>query len=187
MNILYVHGFGSAFDPDTDKVEAFRKLGNVHGVDFDYCNGFDAAMNVVTAAASEVEADLLVGTSLGGNIAGHIASKLGVRFVALNPSIVPERTLKRHIGKFTDYTGRKCELTAEVVAGFPAFTRDGTGIVFVEKGDEVLDAMATYDTLKSTFPVHVFEGGSHGFENMEEALPLIREFLRDGNNRPRAG
>lgn len=176
MNILYVHGYGSKFDPDTKKATALRKLGKVHGVDIAYCNGFGAVMKLVTAEANKVEADLIVGTSLGGNIAGHVASRLGVRFVALNPSIAPEETLKRYFGEHTDFVGRKCNLTAEIIAGFPPFTRDGTGIVFVEKGDEVLDAMVTHDTLKSTFQVHVFEGGSHPFENMDEALPRIREF-----------
>ena len=40
MRTLYVHGFGSRFDPENPKLKALSELGEVVGVDVDYCEGF---------------------------------------------------------------------------------------------------------------------------------------------------
>ena len=37
MNIAYLHGFASNFDPQSNKVNILKKIGSVDGVDIDYC------------------------------------------------------------------------------------------------------------------------------------------------------
>ena len=81
MKILYVHGFGSNYHPTKPKVQLLRILGEVVGVDVDYCKGFDAAFQKVKVAA--MTCDLIVGTSMGGFMASHIGAVLSIPFVAL--------------------------------------------------------------------------------------------------------
>ena len=43
----------------------------------------------------------------------------------------------------------------------------------VDLADEVLDARATIKRYEGKVALHAFEGGSHRFDHMEEALPMI--------------
>ena len=131
MRTLYVHGFGSRFDRENMKVKALSELGEVVGVDVDYCEGFEAAFSKVAAGAGQC--DLIVGTSMGGYLASHVGAALGIPFVALNPAVKPSETLCRHIGTFVDYVGRHSTLREETVAGYPDIQMEGgCGLVLLE-------------------------------------------------------
>ena len=41
MKILYIHGFGSHYDPSKSKVQTLQSLGVVIGINLDYCEGFE--------------------------------------------------------------------------------------------------------------------------------------------------
>lgn len=55
--------------------------------------------------------------------------------------------------------------------------KTGCGLILLDEGDEVIDALETQKVLKDYYGVKLFSGGNHRFEHMVEALPLIEEFL----------
>lgn len=176
MKILYIHGFGSAFDPTHEKVKLLETLGTVYGVDVDYCKGFDHSFETVRHAVTVNEIDLLVGTSMGGYMSACVGAELGIPFVALNPAVEPSKSLLRWIGAFTSYIGKEQYLSENTAASYPDIAKDGCGLVIVESADEVIDPTHTETVLRDVYRVERFMGGSHRFTHTERALPLIKEF-----------
>jgi len=82
--------------------------------------------------------------------------------------------LKARIGQGVDHQGKPYELTASAAASYYTFTLYGSGLILLDKGDELLRWYDTARILGDYFPVHCFDGGSHRFEHMNEALELIR-------------
>ena len=177
MNILYVHGFGSQFDPVGGKVEALSRLGTVHGIDVDYCDPADTTLTVVGAAVISLNIDLIVGTSMGGWTASQIGAMYGIPFVAINPALYPSESLRKYLGKGVDYYDRPYEMTEEVVNTYVDFALDGAGLILLDKGDELIDSNSTLDALDSFYSVNMFEGGNHRFAHIEESIPLIEQFV----------
>jgi uncharacterized protein len=176
MKILYVHGFGSGFDPENPKVKTMGYLGEIVGVDVDYCEGFESAYQEVSDAANGC--DLIVGTSMGGYMASHVGASQGIPFVALNPAVMPSKTLVRHIGDFVDYTGKESKLSAETVSSYPDIRMtDGCGLVLLESGDDVIDPEVTRAMLSEIYLVKQYAGGSHRFESLEDRIGEIEEFI----------
>jgi len=177
VKILYVHGFGSHYDPEHEKIKALETLGTVIGVDVDYCKGFRSAFETVFSVALVEGVDLIVGTSMGGYMAAHVGAESGTPFVALNPAITPSETLQKWVGTFTDFTGKDRCLTEGTVGNYPDIIQEGCGLVIVETADEVLRAADTVDLLSDVFRVETFAGGSHRFAHIHSALPLIKEHI----------
>lgn len=176
MKILYVHGFGSHFDPTHEKIVALETLGTVVGVDVDYCKGFTSAFETVLDTVLSEKVDLIVGTSMGGYMAAHVGAETGTPFVALNPAITPSESLTKWVGNFTDYTGKDHFLSESIVESYPDIITEGCGLVIVESGDEVISALTTVNTLSEFFRVETFVGGSHRFTHIDAALELIKSF-----------
>ncbi len=176
MNILYVHGFGSRYDPLKSKIQALQTLGDVVGVDVDYCEGFEASYEKVLEAPSGC--DLIVDTSMGGFMASHVGAESGILFVAMNPAIKPRNTLTKYVGDFIDYAGNDRFLSEKVVANYPDIqTVGGCGLILLESGDEVIDPIATFEMLDGIYDVKTYEGGSHRFDNLPMALLEIKAFV----------
>ncbi len=121
MKILYLHGFASAVKKSSKKYDELSKIGEVVPFAPDYCQGFDQVMKdtLVFAAAGNIQG--IVGTSMGGYTASHIAAQLKVPFVAINPSITPSQTLKKYVGKHQSYDGSSYELKLEHVDSYADF------------------------------------------------------------------
>ena len=103
MKILYIHGFGSYYHPSKSKIQTLQRLGDVIGVNLDYCEGFEPSYEKVCEVVSSC--DLIVGTSMGGYMASHVGTAYGIPFVALNPAVNPRDSLLKHVGSFVDYGG----------------------------------------------------------------------------------
>lgn len=175
----YLHGFASRFDITSDKLKTLARLGPVYGHDIDYAQGSEGVIEDSLDKLMQVNPDLLVGTSMGGWLAGILGAETGIPFVAINPVTDPALTLKPWIGQGVDHQGLAYQLTAEVVSGYYPFTHYGSGLVLLDQGDELLPWNDTARALGDYYPVYSFEGGSHRFEHMEEALKLIREHVKD--------
>lgn len=175
----YLHGFASRFDITSDKLKTLARLGPVYGHDIDYTQASEDVIEDSLDKLMQVNPDLLVGTSMGGWLAGILGAETGIPFVAINPVTDPAHTLKPWIGQGVDHQGQAYQLTAEVVSGYYPFTHCGSGLVLLDQGDELLPWNDTVRALGDYFPVHSFEGGSHRFEHTEEALKLIREHVKD--------
>lgn len=176
MKILYVHGFGSKYDPTHDKIVKLSSLGEVVGVNVDYTLGYDAVLNKIVDTAEIEQVDLIVGTSMGGYMAANAGARSGIPFVAINPAVTPSETLSKWVGNFVDHYGNDHSLREDVALAYPDISMDGNGIVLLDLADEVISATKTRNMLDGVYSVFVFEGGNHRFAHMDKALPLIKEF-----------
>jgi predicted esterase YcpF (UPF0227 family) len=123
---------------------------------------------------------LLVGSSLGGFWARHLASELNAGMVLINPGIHPDVELLDVVGpNKNEATGEEYVLTAEQVKALarckhPHCDPKVPTLLLLDEADDVLDyrlAQAYYRDCGKTI---VYPGGSHRFDHMAEALPEIR-------------
>lgn len=177
MNILYIHGFASRFDPHSSKIVALEKLGSVGGIDLDYTEPVENIFAELEQEISEGEYDLLVGTSLGGYWAAKTGTELGLPFVAVNPSIAPKDNLWEYVGHGVTHFGTEYDLGVDVIRGYEDFPTEGFGLILLDAGDDVIDSTATANALYDSYYVVTYPGGSHRFEHMEEAVEEIDTFI----------
>jgi predicted esterase YcpF (UPF0227 family) len=103
MSIVYLHGFNSA--PQSHKAQYMQRYMAERGLgDRFVCPKLphrpDEAVALVEAEIARHPAGgaTLVGSSLGGFYATHLAEKHGLRAVLLNPAVRPGRDLESYIG-----------------------------------------------------------------------------------------
>lgn len=174
---MYLHGYGSAYKPGSEKVIALRNLGKVHGISLDYAVGAQACIDAVIEYAMSEDIDLLVGCSMGGWLSSHAASQLGLPFVALNPAIRPSESLLKYVGTVVNFSGKDCEITRNVVLEYPDIATDGCGLILCQDGDEVIDPKITIKELEPYYKTELVAGGSHRFEHLERHLPAIENLV----------
>jgi len=175
INILYIHGFGSSYDPNSSKVKSLSKLGPVSGVSYDYTKPADENVKfLINHILENPDIDLIVGTSLGGWYAAEVGSRVGIPTVLVNPAIEPHKTLKKYLGKGVDWDGKEYHLTESVVSSYRDMTHKSAGLILLDDGDEVIPADGVFAKgYDSDHGVLKHEGGSHRFEHMEESLEEI--------------
>lgn len=123
----------------------------------------------------------LVGSSLGGYYATHLAERFGVRAVMVNPAVRPYDDLAPYLGIQTNlYTGEPFEVTA---AHFDelrelrvhAITRPERYFLLLETEDEVLDYREAVAHYAGAWQ-YVRGGGDHAFQDYAAQLPAILRF-----------
>lgn len=177
MKIVYIHGFGSQVDPESEKYLALSAIGEVVPVAPDYSKSYQANVEIVKSLASD--AGLLVGTSMGGYLASRVAADSGLPFIAINPVLLPRRTLSKYLGTHQDYYGSTYTLTPETVNSYPVFAPSKKGLVLLDQDDELIDARETAACLTPHMRVFSFAGGSHRFSHIWESIPIITKFLEE--------
>lgn len=184
--IVYLHGFNSS--PASGKARQLGEHLAGRGRRAEYL--CPALPNSPREAIAGVEALLsgcppgsvtLVGSSLGGFYATHLAEKHGCRAVLVNPAVHAHLLMRGSVGPQTNWhTGEKWQFTAahlaEVAAlDAPAITRPERYLLLVQTGDEVLDyrdAVAYYAGARQI----IEEGGDHGFAGFERHFQTILDF-----------
>jgi hypothetical protein len=121
----------------------------------------------------------LVGSSLGGHYANHLAEKHGLNAVLINPAVVDCLDLSRFVGNHLNFhSGEAFAFTAAHAEQLMAQIRRPTPErywVLLEEGDEVLDyrqAVDFYAGCRQT----VLVGGDHSFTRFPEYIQQILEF-----------
>ncbi len=123
---------------------------------------------------------LLVGSSMGGFYGAWLAHRLGFdHLVMINPALRPWELLQQVVG--WQYNAAKDEryyLSAEMVAATQAFAIEPAAIglpvtLLHDKGDELIDYRQAVAAYQDIADIHLFEGGSHGFDHMQEAVAII--------------
>jgi predicted esterase YcpF (UPF0227 family) len=184
MKIVYIHGFGSRVDPGSEKYQALSELGEVVPIAPDYSKGYQTIVTLVGSLASD--AGLLVGTSMGGYLASRVAAHTGLPFVAINPVLLPRRTLTKYLGTREDYYGKTYTLTAETVSSYPVFAPSSKGLVLLDLDDEMIDSRETVACLAKHMKLYSFAGGTHRFSHIVESIPIIKAFLKHQSVSPSA-
>jgi predicted esterase YcpF (UPF0227 family) len=183
MNILYLHGFGSKFDPTSNKIVQLKTITeNVFGVDIDWAKPPIDTISFIAQYIRENDIELIVGTSMGGWGAAVLGNMLGIPFVAINPAIEPNISLLKYVGESVDYYGNQYTLTKEIVEEYFLMPFGGCGLILLDNGDEVIDPATTIHKYSKEYLIVIFEGGNHRFLHMEEALPYIKKFLNTTGN-----
>lgn len=177
MNTLYIHGWGSAFDPQSEKAQILSELGRVRGPNLDYAAGFDAVKSQCLTMLMEDDYDVIIGTSLGGYTASHVAPHAGLPFVAINPIVDPARSLERYLGTGLDHQGRTYRLEPDTIRTLPPMSLRGFGLILLDRGDELLDSEATAVYVGDRYPIVMYDGGCHRFAHTRESLPHIRNLV----------
>jgi predicted esterase YcpF (UPF0227 family) len=187
MLYIYLHGFNSAFDPDANKVKSLSTLGDVIGITYDTFESYD---NIFSYITSQVPADRLnevvfAGTSLGGFWAAQMGKHYGCPSIIINPCYDPGSMLGRYEGVIMTnyYTAVHNVLTQAAIDTYASkyiYGQDKTykylPLVLLDMGDEVIGSSGTALVLKE-FTVKCFQGGSHRFDHMDEALDDIRNYV----------
>ncbi len=121
----------------------------------------------------------LVGSSLGGHYANHLAEKYGLNAVLINPAAVHCLDAGKFIGEHANFhTGERFIFTAAHAAQLAAQVRKPTPArywLLTETGDEVLDwrqATEYYAGCRQT----VLPGGDHSFTRFPAFMQQIVEF-----------
>jgi predicted esterase YcpF (UPF0227 family) len=185
MSIVYLHGFNSA--PQSHKAQSMQRYMAARGLgDRFVCPTLphcpDEAIALVEAEIARHPAGsvTLVGSSLGGFYATHLAERHDLRAVLLNPAARPGRDLESYIGVQRNlYSGEEYELTRSHIDAWRrldvAAVHPERYLLIVETGDEVLDyreAVAKYAGARQV----IVAGGDHTLKSFPEHLPLILEF-----------
>ena len=125
----------------------------------------------------------LIGSSLGGYYATHLAERCGARAVLINPAIRPYDDLAPYTGTQTNlYTGEAFEVIDEHFAQLRSLrvariTRPERYFLLVRSGDEVLDwreMTARYAGAR----IRLLEGGDHALSDFDDHLPHLLRFLK---------
>jgi uncharacterized protein len=123
----------------------------------------------------------LIGSSLGGFYATHLAEKHGLKAVLVNPAVVAALELERYLGPQTWlYSGEPFEFTRQHIAELrvlevPTLADPSRYWLLAEAGDATLDyrqAVARYAGARQT----VLPDGDHSFTRWDNYLDEILAF-----------
>jgi hypothetical protein len=194
--ILYLHGFTSG--PQSFKARALQDRMIERGLGDQFvCPQLPASPAEAIALAERLIAAqvsrgvtggnprgstaAVVGSSLGGFYATHLAEKHGLKAVLVNPAVVGKLDPNLFIGphRFM-YSGEEFEFTRQHVEelsalDMPTLAHPDRYWLLVETGDETLDyrhAVARYTGARQT----VLPGGDHSFTRWADYLDDIIGF-----------
>lgn len=183
-NIVYLHGFNSAFDPENEKVKALSAIGTVSGISYNSYGTYQEIYDYLVSKLSDSDQDdtVIVGTSLGGFWAAEMGSKLGIPSVIINPCYDPTDMLQKYIGPQVNHqTGIVQTFELSSVLSYKNYKTYDCNflyypLVLLDMGDTVIDSSKTRE-LFNGFPVIHWSGGSHRFEHMQLALEAIQKYI----------
>jgi predicted esterase YcpF (UPF0227 family) len=181
-SILYIHGLNSS--PASTKASQLLRVAEHCGIAAQLRvpalhHHPRQAMQQLRAAIAELGSPLLVGSSLGGYYATHLAEQHGLSALLINPAVRPHRLFGgKEVEQTNHYTGETWLLTHDHIAALRelevAEPRDATRYqVWLQTLDETLDyrqAEAFYEGCR----LDIQEGGDHSYQGF---APRIAEIL----------
>ncbi len=183
-SILYIHGFNSS--PLSRKARqlemAMDPLGLAERLRIPALHHHPRqAIAQLEAAIVALGQPLLVGSSLGGYYATHLAERHGLKALLINPAVAPHRLFDGYLGtQHNLYTDETWELTLDHVQALaelevPAPSAGERIQVWLQTGDETLDyrqAQRYYQACDLRIEV----GGDHGFQGFAQRLDQVLAF-----------
>lgn len=183
--LIYLHGFRSS--PASFKArwlaQRLRELGRA--ADF-ACPALPVSpAQAIAWVEQQYEPgpqDTLVGSSLGGCYATHLAEKRGCRAVLLNPSTRPAASLRRYVGEHTMYhdASVRFELLESHLRELQALQVDAITLperylLVAATGDEVLDWREMTAFYRGARQI-VIQGSDHGLSDFAEHGDTVLRF-----------
>ena len=176
--IVYLHGFNSS--PQSFKAQLVAQALAARGRGAGYACPLlppdpVAAVRAAAEAIERLGATALVGSSLGGYYATHLAERCGLAAVLVNPAVRPYALLAEHVGLQRNFhTGEQYELTRDTVTALHKYehatiTHPERYLLLVTTGDEVLDYRAAVERYRGAAHT-IVAGGDHAFTSFDRYL-----------------
>ena len=183
-SLLYLHGFNSS--PASKKarqlVRACERLGIAEQLRVPALHHHPRqAIAQCEQAIAELGAPLLIGSSLGGYYATHLAERHGLKALLINPAVLPHTRFDGYLGAQQNlYSGETWQLTHEHIQALAelevAPPQDPQRFqVWLQTGDETLDyrqAQAWYRACA----LRIQPGGDHSYQGFSQQLPALFAF-----------
>ena len=139
------------------------------------------AMLQLESALEALGRPLLVGSSLGGYYATHLAQRHGLKAVLINPAVNPHQLFDGFVGTQQNlYTGETWELTHDHVVALselevPAPQDPQRFQVWLQTGDETLDYRRA-ETFYRACALRIQAGGDHSYQGFAAQMPALLSF-----------
>ncbi|WP_416422133.1 YqiA/YcfP family alpha/beta fold hydrolase [Pseudomonas sp. App30] len=183
-SILYIHGLNSA--PASKKASTLTEVMQRMGLEGQLRvpalhHHPRQAIGQLDSAIAELDAPLLVGSSLGGYYATHLAERHGLKALLINPVVNPHRLFDGFLGTQQNlYTGESWELTLDHVDALAALEvaapQDPLRYqVWLQTADETLDYRQA-ERFYRACALRIQAGGDHGYQGFGAQLPSLLNF-----------
>ncbi len=178
--ILYIHGFASCGVGNKSTT-----LRNFFGEDKvlspDLPPEPKRAIELLSDLIEKNNVKLLVGSSLGGYYAIHLAEKYDLKAVLINPALRPFESLNALVGKVKRYCDDtefewKREYIRQLFELFVPEVKLDRYLVLLQTRDELLNYQEAVNRFMGA-KVIVEYGGNHRFENLDDYLYMIKNFM----------
>ena len=199
--IIYLHGFNSAsvdlsgnLLTSKQKLVVLDRFCQVNQIKFcspnvDYRN-FEQLIADLTRSYNDLEGEgysvLFMGSSLGGFTSEYMAMKTQTKAIMINPAISPSELLRQFIGvtenfeikQTFDWNKAHCDQYQAYEEELNEQIKSQVfRLILLDMADELIDSSKTLEKYQEIAKVVTFEGGSHSFEHIEEAIPVIIEAI----------
>lgn len=182
--ILYIHGLNSS--PASTKASQLTAAMTTLGLQAQLRvpalhHHPRQAIAQLEALITELGRPVLVGSSLGGYYATHLAERHGLKALLINPAVCPHRLFDGYLGpQRNHYSGETWDLTADHVTALAELETpppaDPTRYqVWLQTADETLDYRHA-QTYYRHCALRIEAGGDHGFQGFAERLPMLFAF-----------
>ncbi|MEK1908427.1 MAG: YqiA/YcfP family alpha/beta fold hydrolase [Pseudomonas sp.] len=180
-SILYIHGLNSS--PTSTKASQLQHVA-------DHC-GIAQHLRVpalhhhprqaiaqLQAAIAELGQPLLVGSSLGGYYATHLAEQHGLSALLINPAVSPHRLFDGYLGEqLNHYSGETWQLTQDHVDALAELEvpppQDAERYhVWLQSADETLDYRQA-ERYYQGCQLDIQEGGDHSYQGFASRIAEI--------------
>jgi len=181
--ILYLHGFASS--SQSQKVKNLKDFPEVAIISFDLNVNPKIAIEQISSYILEHNGEdiMLMGSSLGGYYALHIAGLFDLPMVLINPSMRPYETLSRFVGVAQKNYSKDETIVykKEYIETLKSLTTDKINqskvLLMLQTGDESLDYRIAVKLLPNA-QQSIQEGGNHSYEGFEKSFPMIEAFYK---------
>lgn len=183
-SLLYIHGLNSspASHKASQLLRVMQRLGWGEQLRVPELHHHPRqAIRQLEATIAELGRPVLVGSSLGGYYATHLAERHGLKAVLINPAVCPHRLFEGHLGTQQNYySGETWELTADHVAALaelevPPPSDPARYQVWLQTADETLDYRQAEAYYRGC-ALRIQAGGDHGFQGFASRLPALLAF-----------
>jgi len=126
-----------------------------------------------------------MGSSMGGFASEYLAIKTGCKAVMINPAIKPSELLPQFIGvsenletaQAYEWQQANCEQFKRYEKELESSTQIIDRTLLLDMDDELIDSEKTLALYKEKANVVTYAGGSHSFEHIKQALPVIEKLI----------
>ncbi|MCG7873662.1 MAG: hypothetical protein N0C81_19475 [Candidatus Thiodiazotropha lotti] len=186
--IVYLHGLNSAGSSGKAAllrqalpgIDVISPTYPAHSADLAVARLTDELNRVLSERDLPDEPRLLVGSSMGGFYGAWLAQRLGFHhLLMINPALQPWQLLQQVVGwQLNEALDLGYFLSSKMVSDTRRYHTPPEALaipttVLVDKGDELIDYRIAQEVYGDRVAMHCFEGGSHTFEHMDDAVAII--------------